>query len=49
VFSSEFEPFGDAGFVVEETVETDELGVSDLVGFGAEWKTVTIRTPATRA
>jgi hypothetical protein len=37
MLASEFESFGDAGFVVEETVEADELNVfSDLVGFGAE-------------
>jgi hypothetical protein len=36
VFSSEFEPFGDAGFAVEETVEANELCLSDLIGFASE-------------
>jgi hypothetical protein len=32
VFAGEVESLSDAGFVVEETVDADELGVSDLVG-----------------
>src|SRR4029450_5072501 len=36
VFAGEVESLPDAGFVVEETVDADELGGSDLVRFEAE-------------